>query len=324
METQPDSATRTDPGTGVQDSGADTAEDRGPADADTGRCPNCGEPLTGRFCSACGQDQQADRSLKALLGAFIDDAFDVDSRVWRSLRLLVTRPGLLSVEHRAGRRARYLPPVRLYLVGSVLFFTAVTLAPAGVVRVGSTELTPADGGGEAGLLEEEAPARGDEVSEPQTDATREAESPGRLRAAFERASEEPERLEDTFLGSLAWVMFALVPIFALLLGILWRRSGFLYVHHLVFALHYHAFAFLTQAVGFVAAHAGGVLGVAALVTPHGANALYLYLAARRFYGEGRLYTLARIGVLGLAYLIVISAGMLATLWVLVLVVWGGA
>lgn len=313
MDMQPDSTRPKEPGPEPEDPGADTADDRGPADADPGRCPNCGEPLSGRFCSACGQDQQADRSVKALLAAFIDDAFDVDSRVWRSLRLLLTRPGLLSVEHRAGRRARYLPPVRLYLVGSVLFFTAVTLAPEGVVRVGSTEMIPADGVEEAGLPEEQAPASGNG----------EAQSPGRLQAAFERASEEPQRLEDMFLGSLAWVMFALVPIFALFVRTLWRGSGFLYVHHLIFALHYHAFAFLTQAVGFVVTHAGGVLGVAALVTPHGANALYLYLAARRFYGGGRLRTLARIGVLGFAYLIVISAGIVATLWALVLVVWGG-
>ena len=296
----------------------------GERDAPAALCPNCGEPLAGRFCSRCGQDQRADRSVRALLAGFIDDALDVDARLWRSLRLLLTRPGFLTAEHAAGRRVRYLPPVRLYLIGSVVFFTMIALAPEGVVRVGNTEMTPAEGRPappSAAASEPSAPPGGlAERPEPAAaDATASSvEADGWWEERWDRAAEDPERLEDMFLGSFAWVMFVLVPIFALLLAVLWRGSGLLYVQHLVFALHYHAFAFLTQAAGLGLVHLGGAISIGAVLSPHGANALYLFLAARRFYGDGSIRTLAKVALLGSVYILVISAGMLATLFGLVL------
>ena len=51
-----------------------------------------------------------------------EDLTHADSRLWRTLAALLFKPGHLTREFLAGRRARYLPPVRLYLVLSVLFF----------------------------------------------------------------------------------------------------------------------------------------------------------------------------------------------------------
>jgi hypothetical protein len=91
--------------------------------AQTRVCANCGAPLGGEFCAACGQRNEPHVHT---LGHFASEAFEsvthADSRLWRTLGYLLVKPGYLSREFFSGRRARYLPPFRLYLVISLLFF----------------------------------------------------------------------------------------------------------------------------------------------------------------------------------------------------------
>src|SRR3954453_15254567 len=86
-------------------------------------CANCGAALSGRYCSSCGQRAE---SAAHSVGHFLHEAIEAfthaDSRLWRTLVPLLRRPGFLTREYFAGRRARYLPPLRLYLIMSVLFF----------------------------------------------------------------------------------------------------------------------------------------------------------------------------------------------------------
>ena len=86
-------------------------------------CANCGAPLAGEYCSNCGQGHEPHVHT---VSHFAAEAFEsithADSRVWRTLGYLLTRPGLLTREFFAGRRGSYLPPFRLYLVISVVFF----------------------------------------------------------------------------------------------------------------------------------------------------------------------------------------------------------
>ncbi|MEJ0085948.1 MAG: DUF3667 domain-containing protein [Pseudomonadota bacterium] len=86
-------------------------------------CTNCGAPLAGEYCAQCGQRHEPHVHT---VTHFASEAFEsithADSRLWRTLVYLLTRPGLLTREFLDGRRARYLPPFRLYIVISVVFF----------------------------------------------------------------------------------------------------------------------------------------------------------------------------------------------------------
>jgi len=94
------------------------------------RCLDCGAPLAGKFCGECGQRAQLRSvSLATLAHDVIHDLGHVDSRVWRTLRALLLRPGYLTNEFLAGRRTRYLPPFRLYLVLSIIFFVLLSCNP---------------------------------------------------------------------------------------------------------------------------------------------------------------------------------------------------
>ncbi|MCY3565508.1 MAG: DUF3667 domain-containing protein [Gammaproteobacteria bacterium] len=93
------------------------------------RCGNCGVALLGTYCSDCGQEDRAvRRPFWRILRQLFHAVFELDGRVYRSLYFLYTRPGFLSTEYLNGRRARYTPPLRMFLVLSISFFLIVSIA----------------------------------------------------------------------------------------------------------------------------------------------------------------------------------------------------
>jgi hypothetical protein len=98
----------------------------------TENCLNCGEVLRGQHCSHCGQHAQVRvLSLWGLVKDVIGDVLNADSRVWRTLWPLAFRPGLLTDDYLRGRRARYTPPFRMYLILSVVFFVLASFEDPG-------------------------------------------------------------------------------------------------------------------------------------------------------------------------------------------------
>lgn len=94
------------------------------------RCLNCDARLLGQYCGNCGQRAQGRFiSVWELVRDAVGDLMDVDSRLWRTLYLLAFRPGRLTSEYLQGRRARYMPPFRTYLVLSLVFFFVAFFDP---------------------------------------------------------------------------------------------------------------------------------------------------------------------------------------------------
>ena len=92
------------------------------------QCKNCKEELTGKqqFCSNCGQKNIAKLNLKYILGQFVEDLFNWDSKFFTTIKKLALKPGFLSKEYVDGRRVSYVPPIRIYIVLSVVFFFFVS------------------------------------------------------------------------------------------------------------------------------------------------------------------------------------------------------
>lgn len=87
-------------------------------------CPNCGTLTAGvKFCPECGQDARSDRIFFTdLFRHALDQLFDADSR-WRvTLSAVFPHPGALAEEYVAGKRMRYVNPVRFFLVLMLLVF----------------------------------------------------------------------------------------------------------------------------------------------------------------------------------------------------------
>jgi len=106
------------------------------------RCENCGAELLGAHCYACGQPTKGlVRHFGSILGDFADTVFNVDGRIFRSLQPLLFKPGYLSLEYFAGRRVRYVSPVRLFVFICLLAFLVTRLS-----------VEPADAGGGADVI----------------------------------------------------------------------------------------------------------------------------------------------------------------------------
>jgi hypothetical protein len=93
-------------------------------------CLNCGAAVRGRYCVDCGQVTDTHiPTLGEVFGDALVSVFNLDSRLWRTLAALFFYPGRLTQDFLAGKRARYVPPLRLYLVLSVFLFLLVSLSP---------------------------------------------------------------------------------------------------------------------------------------------------------------------------------------------------
>ncbi|HVZ68551.1 MAG TPA: DUF3667 domain-containing protein [Rhizomicrobium sp.] len=100
------------------------------------KCKNCYAPLVGPYCAICGQELDTHRrTMRGLAHDFVKDVVNFDSRLLRTARALLFEPGELACAFREGRTRPYVPPVRLYLFVSLVFFLALSFANLGIMQV---------------------------------------------------------------------------------------------------------------------------------------------------------------------------------------------
>ncbi len=118
-------------------------------------CLSCGAGVVGPFCPNCGQkNDDLRRSSFVLFTEFLRDTFGFDSRMWRTLGLMAAAPGLVPTSYSHGRRSRFTPPIRLFLVVSFLFFLELSMTKTMFVAVEVTRKTAAQLAEEKAAFEE--------------------------------------------------------------------------------------------------------------------------------------------------------------------------
>jgi hypothetical protein len=109
-------------------------------------CLNCGETVHGNYCSNCGQKFQPTKlPLRLYLEDTVETLFNIDNRVFKTLKDLFIRPGKITKEYIEGHRATYLPPLRIYISISILYFflaLATESTQVFLVNLGSEEYDP--------------------------------------------------------------------------------------------------------------------------------------------------------------------------------------
>jgi len=265
-----------------------------------------------------------------------------------SLRLLLFRPGALTTEYLSGRRVRFLPPLRLYLICSVAYFLVSSLTPAGrdetssIIAAGTDSISVSRGAADdaadearrdslaraalvrahlpvpAGKLDSASRSLGDSVRIEQQLSTLTMPSWLRRRVVHGtgRLSHDKSAFSRAYTEQLPKLLFVLMPVFALLLALTYRSRRRRYPVHLIVALHLHAFVFAILALDEVRVllPAGALRTSLKWVTACWLLA-YVPTALRRVYGGRRRWAVVRTAVLAGEYSMIgaIAVGLMAVL-----------
>ncbi len=256
-------------------------------------CANCGHSPTGAYCPACGEQQPGhhDLSLRHFFHEAFHELIHLDSRLFRTLRSLVFRPGFLTVEYFAGRKARYFRPLRLYLViFAISFFLYSLYKPVSLYdfdRIIKTETS--------GLL-----------------AKKLEQKAKRLNTTAEELS---DRVSRRWAGNVSLLQLVYVFLLAGVLKLVYLPVKKFYVEHLIFCFHYFAFNFFVAACLWPLYYWMGAIdpfGRTAWIALLGfvANSIYLFFALKRVYQD-------RIGVTLYRTLLVWLGGQICFVFVVV-------
>lgn len=331
-------------------------------------CLNCGAPVQGRYCIDCGQTTDTHvPTLAEVIGDAITSIFNLDSRLWRTVLTLFFHPGRLTEDFLAGKRARYVPPLRLYLVISVLLFLITSLVPdfdEDEFEFPQGSMTDEQAAEIEAAIDAAAQARAEAAGAPPELATADAgEDPdvdldlsrgvdferredgtltmidadgnsvdldddydcnvdlpgvepgnviaGAFKEACERgAADDFRSILDAFVDNIPLLAFLVIPVMAVVFKVFYLFSRRNYLAHLVFLCHTHAFTFLLVVVLVMLDIFGDL--VASMKTPTSVLGgvlfllympAYYFLAMRRVYGQGRLFTFAKQLALTFVYLL---------------------
>ena len=96
-------------------------------------CENCGAELQGHWCAHCGQPAiEYRRSFRHVVADLLNEFLNWDSKFFTTIALLLLKPWRLTNEFLSGKRVRYVNPLRLYLLASIIFFFAVNYGAKGI------------------------------------------------------------------------------------------------------------------------------------------------------------------------------------------------
>ena len=333
-------------------------------------CENCGAQLQGHWCAKCGQPAiDYRRSFRHVIADLLNEFLNWDSKFFATIGLLLARPWKLTNEFLAGHRVRYVHPLRLYLLASILFFFAVNYGARGL-RFEPGNLSPKDRAElEADLKKQDLPPAAREkldallrespaspAPSPQTTVPSPSPAPktDKQKQEFGKIGERPfvvfdqaksttpfeswiearakEKMGEhgtkmglfisTLFSNLPYMMLCCIPLFALVLKILYVRRHIFYIDHLIYALHIHTFAYtgimliVLATIGLNRVIPGPIAGwtIALLWI---AFLVQIFLSIRRVYRQGWFISIFKFLFGGFVYLMVLVLALAATFFLTV-------
>jgi hypothetical protein len=280
-------------------------------------CRNCGHMDTGKFCSNCGQCFAGiDKPMGDLLHDLLE-IFNLDRSIVKTIVPFLFKPGFLSSEYMAGRRKKYLSPVKFYLFMSIVFFfiarTASNIpnAESETIRFtlgsDSNQTVITDDSILIEILSSDSLyySMASPIDSTDTEAMEKAE---KIRKRALKAVTQKQLLINNFFQYLSYILFILMPVFALLLQLLYIRRKRYYTEHLVFSINMHSFALFVlsvmQLIGLVIKGNDDFRTLFLLVIQ-----VYFTIGMKRFYNQNIFKTLLKEFILGFVYTILLVASL---------------
>ncbi|MEO8150148.1 MAG: DUF3667 domain-containing protein [Bacteroidia bacterium] len=349
-------------------------------------CPNCNTLLQGEYCYKCGQKKiHQPETVGHIVRHFLDDITHFDSKFFKSLVPLLFKPGFLTKEYIAGRRASYLHPIRSYLFLSFIYFLLFFSFETATEELNDVNIESVVAAREIDSLKNSSPAMRmaidsiesksvnikvlvdslkktnqhvkailDSLQNSEVDLVIDPMNPQALSKIkldtinIERYVELQKTLPDSmrdswfksllirttlqntkkynndgkalwkdmitkYIHSIPKVLFFLLPIFALLLKLLYVRRKIYYVPHAIFSLHYFSLLFILFSVALIIERLFHIPGIyrAALII----SLIYLWLNMYKFYEQGWIKTTIKFLILAPVFLLIMSVVSLISLFI---------
>ncbi len=206
-------------------------------------CRNCETLLKGRYCHQCGQDVYAgtEKSVFRLSYIAIENAFSLDNKIFVTLKRLLFYPGYLSKEYINGRIVSYVHPAKLFWFIALVLFTITAWTVSKAVNVNRKEINQQ----RQEIMQDVAQLKYadstiiSKIIEKHTKDTNKSSS-YTITGDWD-GLDDIDKYSSQVLGYLPYASPTVVPAFAFLLLLFFRRKHFAYVDHFVFALHFHSF-----------------------------------------------------------------------------------
>jgi hypothetical protein len=256
-------------------------------------CLNCGWEVGHSYCPNCGQHIAShNKGVWQFVLEFLEEFVRFDSKLVRTIVPLVTKPGFLTTEWAAGKRVRYISPLKLYITISALFFLVLSVSPNSTIFNTHSEL-----------------------GHPASHHNHESTLDQFLNKGIPAMSHlDPSLLRQHVMSHLPTASLLLVPVSALLFSLLYCRSKRYYVEHLVFCLHYNCFCFLSYGVSSL--FPGAIPRAIAFIWGLG----YLLFAVKANYAQGWIKSTLKFVTFGGLYAVLVVSAIFATIRVSALLV----
>ena len=313
-------------------------------------CPNCQTSLevSHNFCPNCGQENDNKRqSIGKVLSDLVTGFLSVDSRFTNSIPALLFRPGYLTTQYIKGKRNRYLNPVRMFISIVVIYFLFATtgdsiqlnndqqIAANTIDSVLTAEgrkpvfindsLSGDDKQPEIEIGVEDYPKIRELVKSGITDTDVVLDTLGKEKTFWKRfwyselikfAGSDFDEFKKHLLSKLPWLVFMLMPVFALLLKLFYLRHRILYVDHLIFAFHLHSFVFLA---GWIYLLIEKYTAADPALFFSWLTVFYTVSALRNVYGQSWLKTVFKLFLLSILYMVLGLISLLISMLVIFLI-----
>ena len=244
------------------------------------RCKNCDHQFTGKYCSNCGQSvKELERPIRFMIADFMGTIITFDTRLVKTLVTILFKPGFLTLDFLAGKRARYMPPFRFYLfISFVMFLLMSTVTNQSIknnyddtkeeLKTGTEALTAiADSVKHSNdsvyvVTREAIKTELDSAAIDSSDIDGVDEIVSTIEEVVEGVENDESKYGKTakmirdypglYINKLyqftSWSLFLFMPIFAFFLWISFFRTRKLFIGHLIFALNIHSFIFTITAI----------------------------------------------------------------------------
>ena len=282
-------------------------------------CLNCNTPLTGRYCSGCGQENRPKKlSVWQLLGQFFSGLLNYDGRLIQSIRLLFSKPSALTIAYMEGKRSSYVNPAQFYLFTSAIYFLFSSTFSSPEKTSDSTD-TNFSKEFKEGFVKDNRLQENDSILSLESEfesfeeylGNQETLDPEDRSSTFElRFIEKFYQIKDKYEGQkgfvqafgeevlnrLPQVLFITLPLLALILKLVFiQRKHYWYIDHLIFILHiatsFFILLFVQKGLELLALNTGwsfisfisGLLGLSWMI--------YYLISFKRFFEKGWTKTL---------------------------------